>query len=139
MATEVTLAHHVEKAVDNTSDVDCVAYQAIILDSVVCQSPRHTRQANEIHALTIRFLNTQYCVTGRNRPNRIRFIKMVVISRLYSGPMPLNSGFDKRFVEMRWSRCNNHAYHVELHSNIKYPLANNHKKLLVKIKTIAVA
>ena len=62
----MTLAHHVEKAVDNTSDVDCVAYHAIVLDSVLCQSPRHTRQANEIHALTIRFLNTQYCVTGRN-------------------------------------------------------------------------
>ena len=37
------------------------------------------------------FLNTQYCVTGRNRPNRIRFIKIVVISRLYSGPMPLSN------------------------------------------------
>ena len=85
----MTLAHHVEKAVDNTSDVDCVTYHAIVLDSVLCQSPRHIRQANEIHALTIRFLNTQYCVTGRNRPNRIRFIKIVVISRLYSGPMPL--------------------------------------------------
>ena len=84
------LAYHVEKAVDNTSDVDCVTYHAIVLDSVLCQSPRHTRQANEIHALTILFLNTQYCVTGRNRPNRIRFIKIVVISHLYSGPMPLN-------------------------------------------------
>ena len=80
----MTLAHHVEKAVDNKSDVDCVTYHAIVLDSVLCQSPRHTRQANEIHALTILFfLNTQYCVTGRNRPNRIRFIKIVVISRLY--------------------------------------------------------
>ena len=99
MATEVTLAHHVEKAVDNTSDVDCVAYHAIVLDSVLCQSPRHTRQANEIHALTIRFLNTQYCVTGRNRPNRIRFIKIVVISRLYSGPMPLRKINEKQIAQ----------------------------------------
>ena len=38
---EVTLAHHVEKAGDNTSDVDCVTYHAIVLDSVLCQSPRH--------------------------------------------------------------------------------------------------
>ena len=62
---EVTLAHHVEKAGDSTSDVDYITYHAIVLDSVLCQSPRHTRQANEIHALTIRFLNTQYYVTGQ--------------------------------------------------------------------------
>ena len=37
MATEVTLAHHVEKAGENTSDVDCVTYHAIVLDSVLCQ------------------------------------------------------------------------------------------------------
>ena len=60
----MTLVHHVEKAVDNTSDVDCVTYHAIVLDSVLCQSPRHARQANEIHVLTIRFLNMQYYVTG---------------------------------------------------------------------------
>ena len=95
----MTLAHHVEKAVDNTSDIDCVAYHPIVLDSVLCQSPRHTRQANEIHALTIRFLNTQYCVTGRNRPNRIRFIKIVVISRLYSGPMPLIFGQNNKTMD----------------------------------------
>ena len=55
VATEVTLAHHVEKAVDNTSDVDCVTSHTIVLDSALCQSPRHTRQANEIHAITILF------------------------------------------------------------------------------------
>ena len=60
----MTLAHHVEKAGDNTSDVDCVTYHAIVLDSVLYQSQRHARQANEIHALTIRFLNMQYYVTG---------------------------------------------------------------------------
>ena len=106
----MTLAHHVEKAVDNTSDVDCVAYHAIVLDSVLCQSPRHTRQANEIHALTICFLNTQYCITGRNRPNRIRFIKIVVISRLYSGPMPLKMSTLKP-LGAKWL--------VEMHEYIK--------------------
>ena len=61
----MTLVHHVEKAGDNTSDVDCVTYHAIVLDSVLCQSLRHARQANEIHVLTIRvFLNTQYYVTS---------------------------------------------------------------------------
>ena len=93
------LAHHVEKAGDNTSDVDCVNYHAIVVDSVLCQSPRHARQANEIHALTIRFLNTQYYVTGRNRPNRIRCLKIVVISRLYSGPMPLSIAKCKELKE----------------------------------------
>ena len=85
----MTLAHHVEKVGDNTSDVDCVTYHTIVLDSVLCQSPRHARQANEIHTLTISFF--EYAVL-RNRPNRFRCLKIVVISRLYSGPMPLNIG-----------------------------------------------
>ena len=38
VATEVTLAHHMEKAGDNTSDVDCVTYTtASFIDSVLCQ------------------------------------------------------------------------------------------------------